>query len=120
MKRIIGSENQRELVQQDIDRLDLSGGRSYVVEVTPRGKPVSSKQRALYRIWCAKIADFTGDNAEDIHETLMTMFLPPVEREIRGRVILDRSTEDLETETMSCYMARVQAWAASYLGVILE
>lgn len=120
MKRIIGSENQRELVQQEIDRLDITNGRSWVVEIAPRGRPVSSKQRALYRIWCAKIADHIGDDAEAVHERLLQMFLPPVEKEIRGRIILGRSTDDLETETMGLYMMRIQAWAAKNLGIPLE
>lgn len=115
---VMRSEVQREFAMSLIRQLDV--GKTWQITVKPFKKKRSLHQNALYWKWLGIIAVETGNDPDDLHEIFKQQFLIPVEVEFAGEVTsLRRSTTKLNTQDMSAYMDKVNAFAASQLGIIL-
>lgn len=114
---IIRDETMRAAVCRLISALDLT--KEWSVTVEPYKKHRSLSQNNLMWLWNSIIARETGDDVDWVHETLKKKFLPLEERECLGEVVSRRATRTLNTEKMTEYLNRVQAFAASELGILL-
>lgn len=101
-----------------IAALDLA--KAWEVVVRPKKTKRSLDQNSLYWKWCTIIANDTGNTPNDIHEYLKGEFLPPVFVTVNGKSReCRRSTTDLNTADMTNYLNRIEAWAATDLGLLL-
>lgn len=115
---IIRDEASRARAIELIGKLDLL--KPWAVTVAKAKSKRSIDQNNLYWLWLGIIANETGNTATDIHEWCKGEFLPPVFVEVNGKVReARRSTTDLNTADMTTYLDRINAWAASDLGIIL-
>ncbi|MCK5445618.1 MAG: hypothetical protein KAI73_08340 [Rhodospirillaceae bacterium] len=97
--------------------LDLS--KRWKITVEPYVKRRSKGQDGLVRIWDGKIADFTGDDQASVHDYLVKKFCPVKTITIAGDEVEVQSTKYLNTQEMSDYMTRMEAWAATTLHFTL-
>jgi hypothetical protein len=108
----------RERAVAFLNQLDLS--KPWQLVVTPFKRNRSLQQNNLYWGWIGMIAQETGNGNEDIHEWLKRRFLAPSFVTVGNETQeIRRSTTKLNTKEMSEYMAQVEAWAASELGIVL-
>jgi hypothetical protein len=81
----------------------------------------SLRQNRLY--WSAVVgalAAETLNNPDDIHLVLKGMFLPRKFITLGGRELEVRKTSaDLSTEEFADYLRRIEAWAATELGIAI-
>lgn len=115
---ILVGEAQRAHAIALISKLDLS--KRWKVTVARHQNKRSLNQNSLYWKWLGIIAQETGHEADELHEYFKAKFLPPVFVELEGEAeAIRRSTTKLNTQDMSDYMDKVNAFAASQLGIIL-
>ena len=116
---IIRDERIRQNLLSLIETLDLS--KPWSVTVEPYKRDRSLEQNALYWRWCAHIASDTGNDKEDVHESLMRMHLMPrMGRDMATGEIVERySTRKLKVKEFSEYLDKIHAWAAATLGIAL-
>ncbi len=98
----------------------LSPEKAWRVEVVPHRAKRSVDQNA--RLWALyhEIAKGTGHSADEIHEAMKAKFLPPVQIVVRDEVLtVPGSSRKLDTAEFTEFMERVEAWAATELGVVL-
>ena len=100
-----------------IAKLNLD--RPWFIEVKRHIKKRSLSQNALYWKWVGVIANETGNDSDMLHEFFKNKFLQPVEFQVGGHVFSYRTTTKLPIDQMSAYMTKVQAFAASELGILL-
>ena len=97
----------------------LSPDRVWRITIAPhksrRSPDQNNRAWALYRA----IADETGYTAGEVHELCKVKFGEPKTIEIGGVMIEQYSTRDKDVVWMADYMTRIEAWAASELGVML-
>lgn len=98
----------------------LSPEKPWRVAVVPhRAKRTTEQNKLLWALY-TEIARGTGATAEEVHEGLKLLFLPKRQITVGDQVLLvPGSTARLDTAEFSEYVERVQAWAASELGIAL-
>ncbi|MBF0247048.1 MAG: recombination protein NinB [Alphaproteobacteria bacterium] len=118
---IINDAHGRQSVIDFIGRLDLS--KPLEVTVGLFRKRRTTKQNALMWKWVNEVADhvsdYTGMDADEVHEFFKGKFLSPHVVEIGGEIVEYRTTTKLTTSEMTDYMNRIYAWATTYLGLHL-
>lgn len=98
----------------------LAPTKAWRIDLTPHRAKRSSEQNAYLWVLYTAIAKSTGHTPEEIHKALKRKFLPPVIVTIGDEEIaVPGSTTKLEPPEFSDYIERVQAWAASELGVVV-
>ncbi|MCK5445003.1 MAG: hypothetical protein KAI73_05220 [Rhodospirillaceae bacterium] len=97
----------------------LDKSKRWKVVLEPYVKRRSKGQDGLVRIWDGKIADFTGDDQASVHDYLVKKFCPVKHVTIAGDEVEVQSTKYLNTQEMSDYMTRMEAWAATTLHFTL-
>jgi hypothetical protein len=66
------------------------------------------------------IAESTGNSPEDLHLVLKDMFLPRKFITLGAKEVEVRKTSaDLSTEEFADYLRRIEAWAATELGIAI-
>jgi hypothetical protein len=97
----------------------LPAGKWEIEVVRRREKRSGQQNRLLWAIYTA-IADATGHTPEEIHDYFKHKFLPPRVIELGGEAVeVPGSTAIQDVPAFSEYVERVQAFAASELGVQL-
>lgn len=99
--------------------LDLSQG--WEVEVRKPKRKRSLNQNALMHKWFGVIADEIGDDLESVKEDYITMYSPRIEREnVNGETVMKpKRTSEMDKTEMSDFMAKIQAHAGGFLGIML-
>jgi hypothetical protein len=112
------ARNARELATAAEVVSTLDPSRRWVVEIREqRSKRTGPQNRLLWAIYTA-IADATGYTPEEVHEAMKAKFLPPRAVALgKEEVEVPGSTAVLEVPEFSEYVERVQAFAATELGV---
>lgn len=113
----IADETIRRSVIGLIEALDIS--RPWQVLIEPVKKRRSLNQNALYWKWVGIIASDTGNDADDVHETLKDKFMVPREVEIFGEKRMVRTTAKMSTGDFKDYMDKVYMFSVSELGLLL-
>lgn len=109
----ITSEQTRQDVLAHIAALDLD--KPHKVTVKKQGVKRTLSQSALLHMWFDVIAKDTGDSPEDVKDALCERFLGLRERIILGqRVMVRKSTADLEKPEMTGLMEQVYALAVEF------
>lgn len=110
--------DQRDHVIGQIQALDAT--KSWTLTVKQFRPKRSLSQNNLFHSWVQIIADSTGNEPNDVKSALKDLYLPlkvakigKVERMVRPE------TSSLEVGEMSVFMDRVQAFAATELGIHL-
>ena len=99
--------------------LSLLPTGKFTLTIKKQTKDRSINQNALMWMWFACIADTTGNTKEEVHDAYCYMFLSrPVTMGNRGGNI-PMGTSKLNTEEMKEFLDKVQADAASELGITL-
>jgi len=107
--RIIANEASRDAAIQAIRDLDLS--RPFRMTLKRKASKRSLNQNSLFHMWCAEIAEQTGNDADAVKEALKQMFLHPRFIEMAGQQVeVRRSTAALSTEDMAAFMTQVEGW----------
>lgn len=107
--RIIANEASRAGAIQAIRDLDLT--RPFRMTLKRKASKRSLNQNSLFHMWCAEIAEQTGNDAEAVKEALKHMFLPPRIIEMGERQVeVRRSTAALSTDDMARFMKAVEGW----------
>ena len=118
---IVRDERGRAIVQSLISGLNIA--RPWSVEIKPYVKRRTLSQNALMWKWVDEavkiIHETTGVDKDQLHEALKRKFLEPKRFEILGEQVAVYSTKDLKTAEMSAYMNKIEAWAATELGLVL-
>lgn len=95
----------------------LPHGKVYEVRITEPKR--SCPQNALYWKHLQIIADFLGEDKDELHEILAFKFLPVKERDVEGGTVQIRTrTSKLNKKDFSEYMNKVEALALE-LGLTL-
>ena len=110
---ILRGEVQRAFAIRFLTNLKIDPVKPMVVRIEPHKKTRTHGQLAL--LWMRH----TGYSAEEIHDYLKERFLTPKIVEINGAVVRRYSTKNLTAAEMSDFMAKIEAWAASELGLML-
>lgn len=98
----------------------LNPARPWRITIVQHRERRSPEQNALLWAIYSEIGKETGNEAEDIHEAMKFRFLPPVQIEIGGEYIpVPPSSRKLDTKEFSEFVERVQAFAASELGIVV-
>ena len=114
----IRDEKSRQIALDFIAGLNLD--KEWDVTVERHKDKRSLSQNALLHRWFGIIADETGNTRDDIKEAYRDMFLDKVPVQIGGKeCLVGRSTTKLSTAEMAEFMDKVQAHAASELGILL-
>ena len=105
-----------------LERLDLS--RPWEVTWKRKTKRRTLNQNALYWKRISEIVsavhDFTGQDADEIHDFFKAKYLPPRFVEIGGEVQQrPPTTTTLDTQEMSDYMEKIYAFVTQELGIFL-
>lgn len=108
----------KEAVKEYIDKLPLD--KKFEIDIKLRRERRTIPQNSLLHLWFKCIEDETGQDSESVKLLCKEMFLGYSEINIFGRVAYELiSTAALNTLQMNEFMAKIQAWAASELGIIL-
>lgn len=115
-----GDVANRETMQRQLDcMLNTIANGDYVLTVTKRETRRSLDQNALMWMWFTCIEGETGTDKQDIHDYCCRMFNARIV-EINGEPQKVASgTSKLTTFAMTDFLNKVQAWAASELGITL-
>lgn len=99
--------------------LSLLPNGKFTLTIKKQTKDRSINQNALMWMWFACIADTTGNTKEEVHDAYCYMFLsrPVTMGNRRGNIPM--GTSKLNTEEMKEFLDKVQADAASELGITL-
>ena len=101
-----------------LDELSMDKPKQVTVEDFRRRR--SNNQNSLMWMWLHEIAGDTGHTAEEMHEFFKGEYLPPKTIEVGDHVQNIRpSTRDLNSEQMSEYLERIQAFCGTELGLML-
>lgn len=99
--------------------LSLLPNGKFTLTIKKQTKDRSINQNALMWMWFTCIADTTGNTKEEVHDAYCYMFLsrPVTMGNRRGNIPM--GTSKLNTEEMKEFLDKVQADAASELGITL-
>ncbi len=117
---ILRDERLRQTAIDLLSRLDLA--RPWRVTVVRYVKKRSMSQNALAHLWFTIIANEIGDSADSVKYDLKMMFLEKVEltSRITGEIRLEpKHTSQLDTREMTNFIAKIDAFAMSQLGIML-
>lgn len=115
---IIREQRQVDFAISQISTLNLN--KEWRITIKPYVKKRTTSQNSIVHLWFGIIASETGNDADDVKEALKAKFLPARFVEIDGEMIeVRRSTAKLNTTEMAEFCNRMQAWAASELGIQL-
>ena len=116
----------RTLLPHGTDELDraaqviraLSPDKRWCIRINPyRAKRSNEQNKLLWAIY-NEIATETGNDAADIHEAMKARFLPPVMVKLgEDEVAINGSSAKLDVGEFSEFVEKVQAFAASELGI---
>lgn len=108
-----------EEAHRAIDALDQS--RKWVVEIKPHRKRRSLSQNALFHKWCQVIADETGESDPENTKIVLKDILLPKKVIAVGKAerLVSPGTSTLSVGEMAEFMTKVQAFAATQLGINL-
>lgn len=122
MERVINISKIDGVVHMDghvDDLLSTLRNGEYVLTIKRRAVRRSLSQNALMWMWFACIADETGQDRHDIHAHYCWKFLSrPIEWNGTFEIV-SGGTSNLSTEEMTDFLNRIQADAASELGITL-
>lgn len=106
-------------VRQYIDRIpDDQKRREVTIKLQRERRTIP--QNSLYHMWLRIIADETGNNVDDTHEAMKTMFLGEKEVRLGGYdVIATCSTASLDTCQFTRFLNQMEAWVSAELGIVL-
>lgn len=96
----------------------LPNGR-YVLTVKKEQKSRSLNQNRLMWMWFACIAEATGSTLQDVHDAYCYMFLSRPVTVGRRSGMVPGGTSSLKSAEMKEFLDKVQADAASELGITL-
>lgn len=99
--------------------LSLCSNGKWVLKLERRREPRSINQSRLMWMWFECIAEETGQDRQTVHDYYCTQYLVR-NTEFNGnpvRVVM--GTSGLDKETMTWFLNKVQADAASELGIVL-
>ena len=116
----ITDANGRLAVADYISR--LPDGHSYSVTITRSSQTAkrSIRQNALYWKWIGIIARETGNDADTVSRELCRKFLGYEVRDVLGREVeVVHGTHNLPKERFTELLNAVEAFAYSFLGIIL-
>lgn len=114
---IIKNDKARDACIEYIKSLPLEPTQA--ISIKPYVKKRSVDQNALYHMWVETFAQVTGYTHEEQHEVFKAMFLPIVERDVKGVKLRELgSTTKLNTKEFSDYMKEIEALAVEY-GIML-
>jgi hypothetical protein len=100
----------------------LPPDRTYVVEIKQyRAKRTLEQNSFLWAVPIRMISEYTGMEAEDVKDYLMSRAFGTKEIEIAGTVITKPrlGTSDLNTEQFNWFLEWIESWAAQELGIIV-
>ncbi len=108
----------KEAVKAIIDR--LPDGKRYDVEIKLFRAKRSIPQNRLLHLWCKCIEDETGQEAESVKRFCKEQFLGYKEVSMFGKQSYELTpTSSLNTQQFTLFIEKIQAWAASELGIVL-
>jgi hypothetical protein len=117
---IIKSEAHKGDVKAAIDKLDLTVGKTYRIQITTKRKIRTISQNALYWLWLTCIEQETGNAKEYLHEYFKQEFLG---REIvmvfNAEVYPLKTTTGLNTKQFTNYLEKMKVFASVELGITL-
>ena len=103
-----------------LDRaLSLCSNGKWVLKLERKKEPRSIGQNALMWMWFECISEETGQDRQTVHDYYCTQYLVR-NTEFNGKPVrVVMGTSGLDRETMTWFLDRVQADAASELGIVL-
>lgn len=115
---ILHDEARRKFCLDYLSAINLKSGL-YEVVVRPHKKKRSNSQNRIYWAWIDTIAQSTGDEKDDLHETIKAEFLGFRDVKVLGKVrVLPKSTASLSVQEMTNLLRKVEMLAKS-LGIPL-
>lgn len=91
------------------------------VEVEKYVEGRSLPQNDLAHVWFHEIATFTGHTPEETKQFMSDMFIRPRVVSVAGHSRLVKpGTSALNKEEMTAFLDRIEAWAATELGLTLR
>jgi hypothetical protein len=82
------------------------------VEIKPYVSKRSVDANALYWMWIAVVAEYTGYTKDEMHDVMRARYLPIKSREIDGIILTElTSTTTLNTKQFSDYMREIEVFA---------
>ncbi len=98
----------------------LDRSKPWEASVRPYRKGRSIQANNLFHAWMAILGDHTGYSLEDMKVLMKEQFLTPRMVSFRGmNRLLYPSTAELKSAEFTAFMDKIQAWAATDLGVTL-
>ncbi|MFI3322603.1 MAG: hypothetical protein R3Y50_08785 [Rikenellaceae bacterium] len=108
----------KEVVKSYISK--LPEGKRYEVIVKLHKEKRTLPQNSLFHLWCKCIQDDTGTDSEDVKRYCKERFLGYKDVYIFGNLSHElTSTAKLNTLQFTEFLNKMQAWAASELGIVL-
>ena len=95
-------------------------GKECEVIVQPVPKKRSNNQNAyMWGVVYSTLADWSGQDVNDIHDALCAMFAPPrvVKTKFTGSVVVQGRTSTMSTAEIEEYLTKIRVWALSEHGV---
>lgn len=114
-------EPARQRVLSHIANLNIE--RPWDITIGRHVKKRSLSQNALMWAWINRVveevSDYTGMDADKVHEHFKAKFLTSEMIEMGGETTEYRSTKNLSTAEMADYMNRIYAFCTTELGLLL-
>jgi hypothetical protein len=107
------------LIKQLECLLNTIANGEYIVSIQKKRQKRSLDQNALMWLWFACIERETGTSSQDIHDYYCKRFLERVVVVCGKQELVVGGTRNLSTDGMTDFLNKVQADAASELGIIL-
>lgn len=114
----IHSKGDKEAVKQYIDK--LPDDKRFDIDIKLRRERRTIPQNSLLHLWLKCIEDETGQDRESVKRFCKEQFLGYKEVLLFGKQSLElTSTSSLNTLQFTLFIKKIQAWAASELGIVL-
>lgn len=115
---VFATVEQRDFAAAQVSALDMS--RPWSVTIKQHRPKRSLNQNNLLHQWIHIISDATGNDFDDAKNALKDLFLPlKVVRVGKNERMVRPETSSLDVSQMSNFMDKVQAFAATELGLTL-
>jgi hypothetical protein len=90
-------------------------GKHLIVTVADYRKPSTPPQQGTAHMWFAEIGKQSGHTPAEIKDELKDRYLPKVQRQRFGRVVLEpKSMTELDRQETTEFMDQIQAFAAEW------
>lgn len=110
----------RHALAANIASLPVGDGQGWEVTVRRRGETRSLAQNARFHALCHMVADDTGNDWRDVKLAYKDLFLDCPVHEVMGRKIkVYPETSKMTVGELADFMTKVEAHAATQLGVFL-